>query len=334
MSFIFISYSRQDQTYVSTLVQALQSHRLPIWIDDRIDYGTDWPDVIEEHLEQSAVFLLVMSPRSKRSHWVNCELTRAIELDKPIFPLLLEGRRWLQVATKQSVDVVGGKLPEARFFNALQRYFPTAEATADTISVQEAAKNKLPKFAGATLLARHGKLATMNSTNFEDTLSSERWIDYTRLRDLLKAGKWEEADQKTFELMLKAAGRAAEERQYLTGGQVRTFPCEDLLTIDRLWVHLSSGKFGFSVQKQIWIEMGGKLNSGEGQDATITIAAFQKMSDHTAWRVNGEHISYSQTIFDDSAPRGHLPYKWMFGWGDGGIRLLSSLISRLVSCSR
>ncbi|RZM74383.1 hypothetical protein DYY88_23620 [Leptolyngbya iicbica LK] len=266
-----------------------------------------------------------MSPRSKRSHWVNCELTRAIELDKPIFPLLLEGRQWLQVATKQSVDVIGGKLPEARFFDALRKCLPLPIETADALSVQEAANNKSSKFAGA-LLASHENLLTTNSTNFEDDLSSEKWIDYTRLRDLLKAGKWEEADQETFEVMLKAAGRAAEERQYLTGGQVRTFPCEDLLTIDRLWVHLSSGKFGFSVQKQIWIEMGGKLNSGENQDATIAIAAFQKMSDQTAWRVNGEPISYSQTIFDDSAPHGHLPHRWMFGWGDGGIRLLSSLI--------
>jgi hypothetical protein len=94
-----------------------------------IDYGTDWPEVIEEHLEKSAVFRLVMSPRSKRSHWVNCELTRAIELKKPISPLLFEDPQWLQVATKQSVDVVGGKLPEARFFEHLRRYFPNAEAT-------------------------------------------------------------------------------------------------------------------------------------------------------------------------------------------------------------
>ncbi|RZM78829.1 toll/interleukin-1 receptor domain-containing protein [Leptolyngbya iicbica] len=126
MSFIFISYSRQDQAYVSTLVQALQSHRLPVWIDDRIDYGTTWPRVIQDHLEQCAVFVVVMSPRSEDSHWVQCELSLALELKKPIFPLLLEGRRWLSVAAIQSVDVLGGQLPPARFFDTVRGYFPTA----------------------------------------------------------------------------------------------------------------------------------------------------------------------------------------------------------------
>jgi aryl-phospho-beta-D-glucosidase BglC (GH1 family) len=36
---IFISYSRQDQAYVNKLVQALTKQGLPVWLDDRIDYG-------------------------------------------------------------------------------------------------------------------------------------------------------------------------------------------------------------------------------------------------------------------------------------------------------
>ena len=36
------------------------------------------------------------------------------------------------------------------------------------------------------------------------------------------------------------------------------FPCDDLRTIDQLWVHYSNGKFGFSVQKKIYMdELGG-----------------------------------------------------------------------------
>jgi hypothetical protein len=44
---IFISYSRQDQAYVNELVKALAKYRLPVWLDDRIDYGETWPRVIE-----------------------------------------------------------------------------------------------------------------------------------------------------------------------------------------------------------------------------------------------------------------------------------------------
>lgn len=255
MSFIFISYSRQDQAYVSTLVQALQSHQLPIWIDDRIDYGTDWPDVIEEHLEQSAVFLLVMSPRSKRSHWVNCELTRAIELDKPIFPLLLEGRRWLQVATKQSVDVIGGKLPEARFFGALRKYFPmtvdTADSTRETVVDEQISPVPRPSV----------KMLTKPT---EIELKSEKGVDYRELQRLLKAKKWREADEETAYRMLGVVGR--DKNDWIRQEELKTFPCADLRTIDALWKHYSGDKFGFSVQKDIWQQCGSPTSSGKNWD--------------------------------------------------------------------
>ena len=129
MSHIFISYSRQDQAYVTLLAQALESHRLPLWLDDRIDYGTTWPRVIQDQLEQCTVFLLVMSSRSENSHWVQCELSMALELKKPVFPLLLEGRRWLAVAALHEVNVVGGKLPPVNFFDRLRLYFPAPATT-------------------------------------------------------------------------------------------------------------------------------------------------------------------------------------------------------------
>jgi hypothetical protein len=144
MSFIFISYSRQDQTYVDLLVQALESHRLPVWIDQRINYGSRWPQEIEDHLERCQVFLLVMSPRSKESHWVQCELDRALKRNKPIFPLLLEGDHWLQVGIIQATNVVGSKLPPADFFEAVRDCFPTGVDTAESLSVQAVATKQIP----------------------------------------------------------------------------------------------------------------------------------------------------------------------------------------------
>lgn len=98
--------------------------------------------------------------------------------------------------------------------------------------------------------------------NAPDELSSERDLDYSKLQDLLKAGKWKEADQETLLLMLKAANRENEE--YLNIESVENFPCADLYTIDNLWSKYSSGQFGFSLQKEIWRNVGGEL----GQDDT------------------------------------------------------------------
>jgi serine/threonine-protein kinase len=88
-----------------------------------------------------------------------------------------------------------------------------------------------------------------------DDLSSEKSLDYTKLRDLLARGKWKEADEETLAVMLKVA--ALETDGNLTVEDIKKFPCTDLRTIDSLWVKYSEGRFGFSVHKRIWESVGG-----------------------------------------------------------------------------
>jgi hypothetical protein len=151
---------------------------------------------------------------------------------------------------------------------------------------------------------------------------------YRPLAYFLSTGKWQRADQETSELMLKLAKK--KDRGYLDADDIKQFPGTDLRLIDFLWVTYSDGKFGFSVQKQLWIEVGGKLDFGKNRKAAI--AAFEKMSDRNGWRQNGNYISISEVTFDTSAPKGHLP--WNFGIGgiiwvvEGGV-CVSSLASRL-----
>ncbi|MGG6237919.1 GUN4 domain-containing protein [Nodosilinea sp. AN01ver1] len=319
MSHIFISYSRQDQDYVTRLTKALESHRLPVWLDDRIDYGTTWPRVIQDHLEQCAAFLLVMSPRSQDSHWVQCELSMALELRKPVFPLLLEGRRWLAVAALQDVNVMGGKLPPANFFDRLRPYFPTPSATADSIALQDVVADNFesspPSPVGWAPPAVPTPPAILtppftppSTPTAEDDLSSETGIDYTRLRDLLKAQDWRAADKETYKVMIRAIGKKS--RQWFTSDELLNFPCSDLRTIDRLWVKYSQGKFGFSVQKKIYVEYGAKLDGKYPGDKI-----WHTFCDRVGWRKGGKYwrkdskyLNYSDLKANPSlSPDGEFP---------------------------
>ncbi|TAD93415.1 MAG: serine/threonine protein kinase, partial [Oscillatoriales cyanobacterium] len=78
-------------------------------------------------------------------------------------------------------------------------------------------------------------------------LKSARGVDYTRLRDLLAAGKWKEAN---WETQVQIMGGKTE--NYRAMGLMLDLPCPDFHTIDRLWLKYSKGRFGFSVQKSIW----------------------------------------------------------------------------------
>ena len=46
MGHIFISYSHKDKDYIHRLQDALQAEGFEVWIDDRIDFGDEWPMVI------------------------------------------------------------------------------------------------------------------------------------------------------------------------------------------------------------------------------------------------------------------------------------------------
>ena len=108
-------------------------------------------------------------------------------------------------------------------------------------------------------------------------LVSARGVNYEKLRDLLAAGKWKEADQETNSCMLKVARR--EKEGWLRIEDIDNFPCEDLRTIDQLWVKYSRGKFGFSVQKQIYQSLGGTRQ----YDSKI----WKAFGDRVGWRQGG-----------------------------------------------
>ena len=124
MSFIFISYSRQDSAYVKELVQALNRNKLPVWLDEHVDYGAKWSRVIQSKIDECQAFLLVMSSRSRESDWVQNELLYAKKRKKQIFPVLLEGESWMDVAAIHHVDVQGRKLPPTKFFQLIGQSFP------------------------------------------------------------------------------------------------------------------------------------------------------------------------------------------------------------------
>ncbi|MBI1240786.1 MAG: hypothetical protein GC195_04165 [Nostoc sp. RI_552] len=169
------------------------------------------------------------------------------------------------------------------------------------------------------------------SPGTQDDLSSERGIDYTKLRDYLKSQQLQEADTETYLVMLQAVGREPDD--WLRTEELLNFPCTDLHTIDKLWLKYSGGKFGFSVQKEIYLSVGGKLDGSYRKDG---IEAWEKFCDRVGWVEKGWYLSEKS---------GNLPlYSYYIHMdrifiGDLGIRMrdgswmISSLASRLVNCN-
>ncbi|MFM6271124.1 MAG: GUN4 domain-containing protein, partial [Dolichospermum sp.] len=137
-------------------------------------------------------------------------------------------------------------------------------------------------------------------------------VIFQKLEALLKARKWQDADLETWELMKKLTNR--EQEGWLRVEDVKNFPRQELRKMDQLWVKYSNGKFGFSVQKQIWLELGGKL------DGEPDLETYRKLGSRVGWRQNGKWLSYDSYTFSTNAPSGHLPLgagdSWFVWWGD------------------
>jgi hypothetical protein len=137
---------------------------------------------------------------------------------------------------------------------------------------------------------------------------------YQQLEEYLKNQQWYEADRETWRLMLKVTER--EEEGWVREEDIKNFRCEDLLTLDRLWVEYSKKhgfEFGFSIQKQIYVDCGGILDFSYPSDET-----WKRFCDRTAWKSEGKWVDYIQPFFEKNFMyvKGHLPSpKGVIAWG-------------------
>jgi hypothetical protein len=140
-------------------------------------------------------------------------------------------------------------------------------------------------------------------------------VDYTSLDSLLASSQWQKADQETAAVMLKIASRVT--TGWLREEDIKDFPCQDLQTINDLWVKYSQGRFGFSVQSNVWESI--------GED-------YGKFSDAVGWRHDSDWLEYSQLSFSLQAPVGQMPAAPFFKFNHSPIGWAASLPSKLVDC--
>ncbi len=197
-------------------------------------------------------------------------------------------------------------------------------------SVEEVLKDlQQPEIAITTTAPNSGNLAPIDHSNMgampvdKIALDSEKGVDYTKLRDLLAAGNWQQADEETRLKMLEVMGQQG--RGYLDGEDIEKFPCKDFDTIDQLWLYYSENRFGFSVQKQIWLEEGGKKGIYDER-------VYEKFGDRVGWRKDGNWRLYSDLTFSANEVPGHLPLGLSIGWGVGAIKFVGVQGAVEVDC--
>lgn len=140
-------------------------------------------------------------------------------------------------------------------------------------------------------------------------LHSERGIDYAPLQQLLTVQDFQAADRMTLQKLCELAGPAAVQRKWLYFTEVGNFTITDLQTINTLWLVHSEGKFGFSIQREIWLSL--EKN-------------WEKFWPKIGWKTGNNWTRYPDGFtWNLTAPKGHLPLSNQLR----GVRVMASLLS-------
>ncbi|MBL8164226.1 MAG: toll/interleukin-1 receptor domain-containing protein [Anaerolineae bacterium] len=127
MSHVFISYSRENSKYAHDLASKLRELDFHVWIDDRIKSGDNWWEAIYRAIVECSAFIIIMTPESEKSKWVQREVTLAASLNKLAFPILLDGDPelsksplWSIYINTQHTSAKNGELPRPSFYEQLR----------------------------------------------------------------------------------------------------------------------------------------------------------------------------------------------------------------------
>lgn len=140
-------------------------------------------------------------------------------------------------------------------------------------------------------------------------LRSAKQMNYQDLHMLLVQRNLIAADKLTQQKLIELAGIDVRSRNWLYFTDINRIPAQDLQTIDKLWHTHSRGKFGFAVQRQVW------LNSEKD---------WEKLWKRIGWEVNQTPCRYPDEFqWSTNGPKGHLPLFNQLR----GVQVLSALFN-------
>ncbi|MDJ0634464.1 MAG: GUN4 domain-containing protein [Xenococcaceae cyanobacterium MO_188.B29] len=283
---VFLCHNNEYKRQVRIIKQELEKHNIRCFLDESMSGGEEWKDKIDRAMSNSKSVAIFVGSHGLGDYQKEEIEDLHLRLDfngTLVIPVLLNN------ATQDSED-------DFRSSSSINWIWDRQRVDFRPNGEDKNPAKKLIDAIRGTNSSNNQERSTESETE-EDDLSTERGVDYTRLRDYLKAGFWKDADEETLRLMLQAAGR--QKKGWLNDTSVKNFPCTDLRTIDQLWVKYSNGHFGFSMQKQIWISVvsvGGYLNNFGYRVGWLK----------NGW-LGGEWLPHTKLTFSLSAPAGHLP---------------------------
>jgi tetratricopeptide (TPR) repeat protein len=315
MSKVFISHSAKDRDFVEQeIIGPLNRHGIETWYSkDNIETATLWEQKIREGLKSCDWFLVVMTPDSVASEWVQAEVHWALEKRKDRVVPVLRGDcnpedLHLKLLRIQHIDF-RGNLAEAqkkllalwgveetalaRLYEQAQTAF-TAEEWATVITKLQALLKAQPAHAGAQELLAEARrrqdlsnLYAAGQAHFQAGRWREALADLERVRELGGAYRdvtrlVAEAQEQLIAARIGVLFQEAEAAAASENWAVVVKKLKEILSVEP--AHAEAQRKLDEAQRQQQLaglyEVGRKLyREGRWADALVTLYAVQRMTE-------------------------------------------------------
>jgi hypothetical protein len=322
---VFLSYSPRDKDMLDKLLTHLaglrRAGKIITWHNQDIEAGSEWEPAVRKKLDTADIIVLLISADFINSDYCyGYELRLAIERHEQkearVIPIILHPCDWnipeipfskLNVLPSDAEPIISSKWPYPN-----EAFKIVAQGIREVIDQLQQTNSSTQT---QVKLSQEAPEEKQKDSLILDELASEKCVNYQRLKELLVAKCWKEADLETDQRMCEAMNRQNE--TYLQLDHIREFPCVDLHTIDALWVKYSDGKFGFSIQKKIWEECFSSMDVKDANDDWFEFCRRIGWRGKKVWWFieKEDWLSYDELKFSSSSPTGELPTvqsNWLF----------------------
>ncbi|CAN8254213.1 unnamed protein product [Cochlearia groenlandica] len=145
-------------------------------------------------------------------------------------------------------------------------------------------------------------ISAATTTTNASALTTETATKFDLLATHLTNQDFKKADEETRRLLIQITGESAVKRGYVFFSEVKSISTEDLQAIDNLWTKHSQGRFGYSVQRKIWLKSKKdftrffiRVQWMKLLDTEVVQYNYRAFPDEFQWEIN------------DETPLGHLP---------------------------
>jgi hypothetical protein len=125
---VFISYSREDLPLMERVRKRLDDSQITVWTDAKLQPGTpSWKRAVQDAIESSSCFIILLTPSAKNSEVVQMELGYALAHERIVLPVLAQGTNRtavpLEIINRQWTDITESRFDDGtRLVEAVVAY--------------------------------------------------------------------------------------------------------------------------------------------------------------------------------------------------------------------